>query len=242
MSIVAVHGPYTFGSKAVTEVGPAMATASPTNGLIWTFSLDSPSTRTASLAWTFPTGTPASATGPGPHTVTFASAGTKAVTAVATGVGEGANPYPPAGTTNLPVTAVAGAGPTSGLLMAPGGDDEPQAQARSIEAAPEEDTPDIDVGYDPAAHTVAEVEEFVAEHPEQLREMYDAEVAGKNRTTLVNHLESLLPFDPAEYSVEDVKAYVEDNPDEAIDVLNQERQGKNRSTLVSFLEDLSTVE
>jgi hypothetical protein len=237
MSIVAVHGPYTFGSKAVSQnsSGTASATVNPANGLIWTFNAADQSQPAANYDWTYTPagGAPASPINDTKSPVITFTAGTKTVTLTLNGVAQ-----PP-----ITVTAVAGTGPQTGLMSAPiGGDDEPQAQARSIEEAPEESAPDIDVGYDPAAHTVAEVEEFVAEHPEQLREMYDAEVAGKNRTTLVNHLESLLPFDPAEYSVEDVKAYVEDNPDEAIDVLNQERQGKNRSTLVSFLEDLSTVE
>lgn len=172
MSIVTIHGPYTFGSKAITEVGAAVATVSPTNGLIWTFRLDQPSTRTASLVWTFPTGTPATITGPGPTTVTFASAGTKAVTLVATGVGEGANPYPPAGTTNLPVTAIAGAGPTSGLMRA-GGD------------------PEYSTGYDPGEHTVTEVIGYVEDNPAELDAVIDAEEVGKARVTLLTHLESM---------------------------------------------------
>lgn len=176
MSIVAVHGPNTFGSKGITEVGPAIATVNPTDGLKWTFKLDAPSTRTASLAWTFPTGTPASATGPGPHAVTFASAGSKAVTSVATGVGEGANPYPPAGTTNIPVTAIAGAGPQTGLMSAP----------------PEEGDDDEDEIYDPADYTVAEVIEYAEANPEQIQDLIDAEEAGKNRSTLIAHLEGML--------------------------------------------------
>ena len=183
MSIVAVHGPNTFGSKAVTEVGPAMATVNPANGLIWTFRLDQPSTRTASLVWTFPTGTPATITGPGPHAVTFASAGTKAVTAVATGVGEGANPYPAAGTTNLPVTAVSGAAPQ--LLMAPeeGGTEE-IVPAPSV--GPTQETP---TAFDPGEHTVAEVQEYVTANPDEIQEVYDAEIDNKNRVTLVTWLE-----------------------------------------------------
>ena len=172
MSIVAVHGPYTFGSKGILEVGAAQALPNPTNGLIWTFKLDQPSTRTASLVWTFPTGTPASATGPGPHSVTFGSAGSKAVTAVATGVGEGANPYPPAGTTNIPVTAVTGTGPPGTSLRGAEGEEE------------------LDDGeYDPGDYTVAEVQEYVEENPTEIQAVYDAEIAGKNRVTLVTWLE-----------------------------------------------------
>jgi hypothetical protein len=183
MSIVSVHGPYTFGSKAVTEVGPAMATVNPTNGLIWTFKLDQASTRTASLAWTFPTGTPASATGPGPHTVTYAGAGSKANTMVATGAGEGVNPYPAAGTTNLPVTAVAGSGGAGmSLLSAPGGDE-----------GGEEPPPEENGEYDPGEYTIPEVEAYVDAYPDQTEDVLDAEVAGKNRSTLVAWLEARLP-------------------------------------------------
>jgi hypothetical protein len=187
MSIVTVHGPYTFGSKAITEVGAAVATLTPpqTDGLKWTFRTDQPSTRTASLVWTFPTGTPATATGPGPIAVTFASAGTKAVTAVATGVGEGANPYPPAGTTNLPVTAVSGTGPPgTSLLMAPEEGGEEYSRT-----APDDE--DVEVGYDPAAHTVTEVIGFVEDHPEELEDVIATEEAGKARVTLLTHLESM---------------------------------------------------
>jgi len=187
MSIVSVHGPNTFGSKGITEVGPAIASVTPPadNGLKWTFRLDQLSTRTASLVWTFPTGTPASATGAGPHNVTFASAGTKAVTAVATGAGEGANPYPPAGTTNVPVTAVSGAAPQ--LLMGEEGGEESFAR-QSSEPEPEGE---VQVGYDPAAHTVTEVIGFVEDNPDQLEDILLAEEEGKNRTTLITHLEGM---------------------------------------------------
>ena len=182
MSIVTVHGPYTFGSKAIVEVGAAQATVNPANGLIWTFRLDQPSTRTTSLAWTFPTGTPASATGPGPHTVTFAGAGTKAVTAVATGVGEGGNPYPPAGTTNIPVTAVSGAAPQ--LLMA-GGEGE---EGEGVEEQSSSNGTWID---DPADFTVTQVIGFVEDNPDELERILDQEYSGKNRSTLVSHLEGM---------------------------------------------------
>ena len=230
MSIVAVHGPNTFGSKAVTEVGPAMATVNPANGLIWTFRLDQASTRTTSLVWTFPTGTPASATGPGPHTVTFGSAGTKAVTAVATGTGEGANPYPPAGTTNLPITAIAGTAPQTGLMSAPpeeGGGEEP----------PPAEEAHVDVAFDPAAHTIADVMEFVRANPDQAREMLDAERAGQARVTLIAQLEEMT-FDPADYTVTQVIGYVEDHPDKLEDVIAAEQAGRNRSTLITQLESM----
>lgn len=45
-------------------------------------------------------------------------------------------------------------------------------------------------GYDPGAHTVAEVLAYVAEHPDQADAVREAEEAGKQRITL---LEALLP-------------------------------------------------
>jgi hypothetical protein len=34
------------------------------------------------------------------------------------------------------------------------------------------------------------VQDYVTEHPDEIEAVYDAELAGKNRTTLVNWLES----------------------------------------------------
>jgi hypothetical protein len=39
--------------------------------------------------------------------------------------------------------------------------------------------------YDPGEHTVAEVEEYIAKHPDQADAVLAAEAAGKARTTLV---------------------------------------------------------
>jgi hypothetical protein len=39
--------------------------------------------------------------------------------------------------------------------------------------------------FDPAEHTVAEVEEYLAKHPDQTDAVLKAEAAGKARTTLV---------------------------------------------------------
>jgi hypothetical protein len=43
--------------------------------------------------------------------------------------------------------------------------------------------------FDPGEHTVAEVEDYVAKHPDQADAVLAAEQAGKNRTTLVSSLE-----------------------------------------------------
>ena len=230
MSIVTVHGPYTFGSKAVAAAGPVMATVQQNNGLIWTFKIDGGTTRVAAdFDWTFTGGTPAStADNPGPIAVTYATPGAKTATLVVSGAGTGANPYPPAGSYPITVTAVTGVAP----LMA-GQQREPEESAADEE---EESSPEVPIAFDPAAHTVAEVEEYVDQHPDQVQELLDAEVAGKNRTTLVNYLQTLIPFEPGNYTVTEVISYVEENPDELDDVLEAERAGKNRSTLVSHLE------
>lgn len=39
--------------------------------------------------------------------------------------------------------------------------------------------------YDPGAHTVAEVTDYAAAHPDEVPAILAAEQAGKNRTTLV---------------------------------------------------------
>ena len=41
------------------------------------------------------------------------------------------------------------------------------------------------LGFDPGEHTVAEVEAYLAEHPDETDTVLAAEAAGKNRTTLV---------------------------------------------------------
>ena len=43
---------------------------------------------------------------------------------------------------------------------------------------------DADEGFDPGAHTVAEVEQYLADHPDEAEAVLEAEAAGKNRTTL----------------------------------------------------------
>jgi len=38
--------------------------------------------------------------------------------------------------------------------------------------------------FDPGAHTVVEVQEYLADHPDEADAVLDAEAAGKNRATL----------------------------------------------------------
>lgn len=262
MSIVAVHGPQTFGSKAITEVGAVYAVVNPTNGLKWDFNIDGSTTRSAQdFSWAFPTdGTPSPQTVANPTEVTYATPGTKTATltvtntvkstinnkaltnnvatigfsaphgfaagqrvtitgtigapflgtwtlltasgstmtfactaadvtsAATTGTATSASDqYPTAGAYPIPVNAASGA-PGPSLMMAPGGDE----GGEELPITDEPDEPDIPVGYDPAAHTVEEVKQFVMDHPDEAQDIYDAEVAGKNRSTLLAQLEAVL--------------------------------------------------
>ena len=46
--------------------------------------------------------------------------------------------------------------------------------------------PEVDPeGFDPGAHTVADVEAYLAEHPDERDRVLAAEAAGKNRVSLV---------------------------------------------------------
>lgn len=305
MSIVAVHGPQTFGSKAVSEAGPVMVTVNPTNGLIWDFKLDSVTTRSAQdFSWAFPPDgtispqvaidpTPVTYATPGAKTATLTVSntartvsnkaltnnvatitttathgyttgqwvtiagvdatfnGTQVITATPSGTtftfdevaanvtsaasggtvtsatnAAVASQYPASGAYPINITAVTGTGPPGTSL-----------RSAPPEEGGEEDSGEVQVGYDPAAHTVAEVEEFVTAHPDQLQEIYDTEVAGKNRATLVNWLEVSLPFDPGSHTVAEVEEFVTANPDLVDDVLAAEETGKARVTLITWLED-----
>ncbi|HEY9376668.1 MAG TPA: hypothetical protein VIQ02_06180 [Jiangellaceae bacterium] len=42
--------------------------------------------------------------------------------------------------------------------------------------------------YDPGAHTIADVQKYVTEHPDELDAVYDAEENGKGRITLLDWL------------------------------------------------------
>jgi len=314
MSIVAVHGPNTFGSRGLQETGPVMANVNQTNGLKWDFRLDAPTTRpNQDFSWAFPPdGTPTPQVLADPTEVTYAAVGavfgdplrptqpTKTATLTVTNVSKtvsnkaltsnvatittsathgfkvgqsvvitgvdatfngtytiastpsgttftyaktaadvtsaasggtvASDPaqYPVAGSYPIVVPVATGAGPSMGLLSAPpeGGGEEGG-----------EEPPDVAVGYDPAAHTVDEVKEFVTEHPDELQDIYDAEVAGKNRATLITWLEENTPFDPGNYTIDEVKAYVEANPELAQEVYDAEVDGKARVTLVTWLEE-----
>ena len=236
MSIVAVHGPNTFGSKSIVAntTGSAYAIVNPANGLIWTFYAKDQSQVAANYDWAYTgaAGTPPSPIADTKSPVVTLPAGAHTVTLTLNGVAQG----------TFTITAVAGVAPRMGAeeeaevsMLAEGrGAPEP---AELTSPSGDGDT-EVDVGYDPAAHSVADVQAYANEHPDQAGDLYDAEVAGKNRATLVSFLEGMMPFDPGEYSVADVIAYAEENPDEVEEIMEAEREGKGRVTLLTHLESL----
>jgi hypothetical protein len=174
MSIVTVHGPYTFGSRAVVQnaSGSVRATVNPTNGLIWTLIPTDQSQVAANYDWTYTGSSTAGPTSPiadtkNPAPITFV-AGAHTIVLTLNGVAQPA----------LNITAVAGTGGAgASLLGAEAGDDEPEG----------------DGSYDPGDHTVTEVIGWVEDHPDELEEILAAEQAGKDRVTLVQHLEGMRP-------------------------------------------------
>ena len=117
-------------------------------------------------------------------------------------------------------------------------EDEADEEDDEAEEDDEYDEDEADA-YDPSVHTVAEVQEYVGSHPDEAEAIYDAEVAEKNRSTLVIWLEEQLPYDPGSYTVQEVVDYAIANPDLIDDLIEAEKAGKNRSTLIAQLEALS---
>jgi hypothetical protein len=176
MSIVAVHGPNTMfttqgGGASIPSSGGgvAQATKDVTNGLKFAFSVPNPGARPAAdFDWTFTgPGSPAAQPDKFSGTVTFTGAGAVTIICtVAAGVG------PPAGGTYT-VTAAATAG-----------------TPRMVEqGAPPDEPPPDDGEFDPGDHTIAEVEDYVNAHPDQAQAVYDLEIDGKQRVTLITWLE-----------------------------------------------------
>jgi hypothetical protein len=183
MSIVAVHGPNTFGTtqgggQSIQSSPPgAQATKSGSNGLVFNFSFPNPGARPAAdFNWTFTgPGNPVAQAARTSGSVTFTGPG--AVTIVCTVSGATAPP-PTNGAYTTSATATAG---TPRMVEQSAPDEEG-----------EEEASDVDVGYDPAAHTIDEVKEFVTEHPEEISDIYDTEEAGKARVTLLEWLQQQL--------------------------------------------------
>ena len=237
MSIVAVHGPNTFGvggaggpgtGGEVTNLGGTVS-ADLSNGMKFNFA-GAGDRAVADYDWTFTGGVGAAAQ---PNvksgTVTFTDTGAKTITLT---LGTTGGTTPAGGTYNFNVVAT-GATPR-------------MVEQQSVEGEPTtegEPTVEGDGTYDPGEHTVSEVQEHVntLDSDEEIRAVYDAELRGKSRSTLVAYLESLLPFDPSGYTVEVVVDYATQNPDELDDIIAAEKAGKDRKTLLSQLEALQTT-
>ena len=190
MSIVSVHGPNMWGGTGaggggtgqVITAPQVQATADQTNGLKFTYVATNGARPAADYSWAFPPdGTPAtSAANKGPITVTYAAGGSKTATLT---VAAGAGP-PAGGAYPITVTAL-----TAGPRMVEEGVD---AESQSAVVTEDEHTTDVQPGFDPAAHTVAEVEDYVLDHPDEIETILDMEEEGKNRSTLVAYLEAQL--------------------------------------------------
>ena len=236
MSMVTVHGPNTMyttqgGGQSIpsNNGGVAQATKDPTNGLKFSFSVPNPGANPATcFDWTFTgPGSPVAQADRFSGTVTFTGPG--AVTIICTVTG--ATPPPTNQAYTVSTTATAG----TPRMVEDGGDGGAAPQSLMVGEESGPSTPEVPVGFDPAAHSVPEVMEYVNDHPDQAGEIYDAEVAGKNRTTLLSQLEPLIPYDPGDWSVSEVVTYAEENPDEVADIIASEEGGKNRSTLLTQL-------
>jgi hypothetical protein len=242
MSIVTIHGPYTFGSKALVggAAAGAIATVNPANGLIWTLIPNDKSQVAANYDWAYTgaAGTPASPILNTMQPVVTFPAGAHTVTLTLNGVAQA--PFT--------INAVAGVAPLMQELGA--GEEvgenvtaEEFAQGQHpdgsvVEPLPGQEYPvEGDGEFDPGAHTIDEVLAYVGDDPELAREVMEAEEAGKGRVTLLTQLESL-SFDPGDHTVTEVIGYVEDNPDKLDDVIAAEESGKGRVTLLTHLESM----
>lgn len=194
MSIVSVHGPNTWGSKSIVanQSGTAYAIATnPANGLVWQFNPNDKSKPAAQYDWAYTglTGTPATPIADTmTPTVTFSGAGSAVVTLTLNGVAQ----------QSFTITATAGVAPKMTEEMVEveeRAETPPPPSPKAEQGQPSGDGEQgayAEAGFDPAAHTVAEVEQYVADHPDEAEQILDLEEEGKNRTTLVSYLESVL--------------------------------------------------
>lgn len=244
MSIVAVHGPNTWGVRGaggagtgrVYETAQIRATADMTNGNRFFFEAVNQQRIAADYDWTsFGTGaTPALQNdSKGPVTVNYSSTGSKTVTlTIAAGAG------PPAGGTYTITVLATGTGPRA--LDEEGEPEQGEVVAQfELEAADQEAPIEEAQSYDPSDHTVDDVVAYAREQDsEEVGRILELEQSDKNRSTLVEALEEMLPLDPADYTVDALIEYAEDNPEEIEGLLEAERQGKGRRTLIARLEEL----
>ena len=168
MSIVTVHGPYTFGSKAVAEVGPAMATVNPANGLIWTFKLDQPSTRTTEPGVDVPDRHACLGHRPRHRTPSPSPRpGTKAVT-LTVQLAPVTGPTP-----TRPLVRPPSPSPPSTGAASAGADGGAVPRAKRLSGAEEQSSAERGPGsIDPADHTVTEVIGYVEDNPDELEDVH----------------------------------------------------------------------
>lgn len=75
------------------------------------------------------------------------------------------------------------------VTVPPPPEEEPEPEPEPEEPEPEEES----VGeFDPGAYTVAQVQDYVSAHPQETARVHEAEVNGKNRSTLVTWLNDRL--------------------------------------------------
>jgi hypothetical protein len=252
MSIVSVHGPNTWGSRAVQETGPVLVTVDPTNGLKWDFNLDTPSPRPdQDFSWAFPTdGTPTPQTVQNPAVVTYATPGSKTATMTVTNVSRTVSNK--ALTSNVAtLTTSAAHGFKVGQLIVVSGVDAVFNGNYTITATPSGTTFTYDkvnanvtsaasggtVASDPTQYPTA------GAYPITVAAVTGTGPAGVSPLSMEGGDGGEEPppeepdvYDPGDYTVAEVEAYVEAYPDQLEEVLDAEEAGKNRSTLVAWLE------
>ena len=175
MSQVTVHHPSSYGFSG--QVGlPASVTA----GASATFSWQQLDLNTGyTVIWGDATGNgsfTSSATGTGSAAHTYASNGTYTQTVTNTATGQTSAKR----TFTVPYSGGAGFAPR--MVQAPPEDPPPDEGDGEHSEAP--------VGFDPSAHTIAEVEDHVRQNPDSRDEMLLSEEEGKARVTLLTWLEN----------------------------------------------------
>jgi hypothetical protein len=178
VSQVAIHHPSSYGFSG--QVG---FPASVTGGTVATFSFQS-------LL-------------PGAHTITWAGGApaTSAMTVAGNGTGSATHTYPAGpGTYKMYVTEDATGRRVAqrtivlpyagGVSFGPSGTSVSNGDGESAAPTSEPPPPEIPVGFDPGAHTVNEVEDYVTAQPDERDAVLAAEQAGRDRVTLVSWLES----------------------------------------------------
>lgn len=265
MSIVAVHGPYTFGSRGVSESGPLIGTIDPTNGLKWDFNLDSSTTRSAQdFNWTFPPdGTPTPQNVANPTVVTYGAVGTafndptrptqptKTATCVVTNVFKTVTNK--ALTNNVAtltatshgfapgqVVTVTGVDATFNgtytLITASGNTMTYAKVATDVVSAASGGTVTSAASQNPAAGTYTLIVPVASGAAPGLYAGAPPEEGSEEPAPEETPPNGEDVFDPADYTIPQVLEYAEANPEQLDDIIAAEEAGKYRSTLLSQLE------